>query len=72
VVSFADQAAGAPVPISVLRRHIGDGAIEPWGFSQGGWVAPLAAATWPDEVAFLTLVSPSGSAPVRVHPHPSR
>ncbi|MBA2944923.1 alpha/beta hydrolase family protein [Streptomyces himalayensis] len=62
-VPFVDQAADARAAISVLRRHIGDAAIGLWGFSQGGWVAPLAAATWPDEVAFLTLVSPSGVSP---------
>src|SRR5437660_10449839 len=30
-----------------------------WGFSQGGWIAPLAAVT-SDEVAFLVLVASTG------------
>ena len=33
-----------------------------WGISQGGWVAPLAAAT-SDEVAFLVLVASTGVTP---------
>ena len=33
-----------------------------WGFSQGGWVGPLAAAA-SDEVAFLVLVASTGVTP---------
>ena len=33
-----------------------------WGFSQGGWIAPLAAAT-SNEVAFLVLVASPGVTP---------
>jgi dienelactone hydrolase len=35
-----------------------------WGFSEGGWVAPLAASRC-DEIAFLVLVGASGLSPVR-------
>lgn len=35
-----------------------------WGFSEGGWVAPLAASR-SDEIAFLVLVGASGLPPVR-------
>jgi len=38
-------------------RHVGL-----WGFSQGGWVAPLAA-TMSTDVAFLILVAPTGVTP---------
>jgi uncharacterized protein len=33
-----------------------------WGFSQGGWIAPLAAAA-SDEVAFVVLVASTGVTP---------
>ncbi len=33
-----------------------------WEVSQGGWIAPLAAATNP-AIAFLIAVSPSGVSP---------
>jgi pimeloyl-ACP methyl ester carboxylesterase len=33
-----------------------------WGFSQGGWVAPLAA-TMSDDVAFLALIASTGVSP---------
>jgi uncharacterized protein len=33
-----------------------------WGFSQGGWIAPLAAAT-SDEVAFVVLLASTGVTP---------
>jgi pimeloyl-ACP methyl ester carboxylesterase len=35
-----------------------------WGWSQGGWLAPIAAARDPS-IAFLVLVSPSGVPPSR-------
>jgi uncharacterized protein len=33
-----------------------------WGFSQGGWIGPLAAAA-SDRVAFLVLIAPTGVTP---------
>ena len=33
-----------------------------WGFSQGGWVAPIAATMSPD-VSFLTLIASTGVSP---------
>ena len=33
-----------------------------WGFSQGGWIGPLAAAA-SDEVAFLVLIASTGVTP---------
>jgi uncharacterized protein len=40
----------------------GAGRVGLWGFSQGGWVAPLAAAS-SDRVAFLVLVASAGVTP---------
>lgn len=34
-----------------------------WGYSQGGWVGPLAAAARPDRVAFLVLIASTGVTP---------
>ncbi len=62
-VPFAEQAADARAAMAVLRRHIPEMPVGLWGYSQGGWVAPLAAANQPEEVAFLTLVSPVGVTP---------
>src|ERR1700758_4516331 len=36
-----------------------------WGFSQGGWVAPLAA-TLSDDVAFVITIAASGLTPAEV------
>jgi pimeloyl-ACP methyl ester carboxylesterase len=38
------------------------GRIGLWGFSQGGWVAPIAA-TMSDDVAFLVLIASTGVSP---------
>jgi pimeloyl-ACP methyl ester carboxylesterase len=42
-----------------------------WGFSQGGWVAPLAA-TLSDDVAFLITIAASGLTPAELAPHANR
>jgi pimeloyl-ACP methyl ester carboxylesterase len=42
--------------------RIDSGRIGLWGISQGGWIAPLAAAGLP-ETAFLVAVSPAGVTP---------
>ena len=42
--------------------RIDSGRIGLWGISQGGWIAPLAAAGLPD-TAFLVAVSPAGVTP---------
>ncbi|MFD7510142.1 alpha/beta hydrolase family protein [Streptomyces sp. NPDC059853] len=62
-IPFSEQAVDARAAMSVLRQYVGDVPIGLWAYSQGGWVAPLAAANWPAEVAFLTLVSPAGVSP---------
>ncbi|MER7670647.1 alpha/beta fold hydrolase [Kitasatospora sp. NPDC096128] len=60
---LADDALAA---VQTLRTSPG---VDPdrvglWGFSEGGWVAPLAAAQSPD-VKFLVLVGASGVSPAR-------
>lgn len=62
-VPFVDQAVDALAAVEVLREHTGDVPIGLWGYSQGGWVAPLAAATAPDRVAFVVTVSACGVSP---------
>jgi len=60
---LADDALGA---IAVLRRHA---RVEParvglWGLSEGGWVAPLAAAR-SREVGFVVVVGASAVPPAQ-------
>jgi uncharacterized protein len=62
-VPLAVQAGDARAAIGFLRDRIGGRPVGLWGFSQGGWAAPLAAATWAAEVAFLILVSSCGVSP---------
>jgi uncharacterized protein len=55
---FRVQAADALAVIDAVEAtHLGL-----WGFSQGAWVAPLAA-TMSDQVAFLVLVASTGVTP---------
>ena len=59
-----DQADDALSAIAALgsRDDIDPDRIGLWGFSQGGWVAPLVAARSAD-VAFLVLVASTGVTP---------
>jgi pimeloyl-ACP methyl ester carboxylesterase len=45
-----------------VRRAIDVERVGLWGYSQGGWIAPIAAAR-SDEVAFLVLVASIGVTP---------
>lgn len=49
---------------AALEREIGPVATGLWGFSQGAWIALLAAAADPD-LAFLVLVGCSAVSPAR-------
>ena len=64
-VPLADQANDALAVVRELRAHprIDARRIGLWGFSQGAWVAPLAAAESGD-IAFLVLVASTGVTPV--------
>ncbi|MEU7142136.1 prolyl oligopeptidase family serine peptidase [Nocardia sp. NPDC046473] len=46
------------------RADVDPAQVGLWGFSEGGWVAPLAAAKSPD-VAFLVTIGASGFDPLR-------
>jgi uncharacterized protein len=59
------QAGDAAAAITALRGFVGDVPIGLWGFSQGAWAAPLAAARHPEQVAFLILVSSCGVTPAQ-------
>jgi pimeloyl-ACP methyl ester carboxylesterase len=65
-VPLEAQAGDALAATRMLRGRIGSDAapIGLWGFSQGAWAAPLAAAM-SDEVAFLALVASTGVSPAR-------
>ncbi|WP_158578560.1 alpha/beta hydrolase family protein [Spongiactinospora rosea] len=65
--SFPALAQDALAGVRLLRARPG---VDParvglWGFSEGGWVAPLAASRSP-EVAFLVTVGAGGHSPERV------
>lgn len=66
----ADYAALAGDALGGVRllRERGDvdrQRVGPWGFSEGGWVLPLAANRRPELVDFLVLVSAPNVAPLR-------
>jgi uncharacterized protein len=62
--NFGDLAADAIAGVKFLRTWPGidPGRVGVWGFSQGGFIAPLAAARSP-EVAFAILVSAAAVTP---------
>ncbi len=62
--TYTDYAADARAAVRFLkqRRDIRPTRIGLLGFSEGEWVAPLAAVESPD-VAFLVIVGPSGLTP---------
>lgn len=53
---LADDALAA-LDVVVRQPGVDPGRVGLLGFSEGGWVAPLAAAAAPDRVAFVVLVS---------------
>jgi pimeloyl-ACP methyl ester carboxylesterase len=64
LATFAEKATDAAVWIDRLREHpsIDPDRIALWGHSQGGWIAPLAAARR-DGIAAIVCVSPSAVTP---------
>jgi pimeloyl-ACP methyl ester carboxylesterase len=64
-VPVSHQASDAVAAVRVLRQYVGDCPIGLWGFSQGAWAAPVAAATYPAQVEFLVLVSSCGVSPAQ-------
>jgi len=55
--TFAERAAEALTALRVLRAEAGVGCAGLIGYSQGGWIALLAAATAPHLVDFVVTVS---------------
>jgi len=64
-VPLDTQARDAAAAVRLLRRRLGPVRVGLWGFSQGAWAAPLAAARYPGLVDFLVLVSSCGVSPAR-------
>jgi uncharacterized protein len=64
-VPFSRQASDAVAAVRVLRRYVGEHPVGLWGFSQGAWAAPVAAAIYPADVALLVLVSSCGVSPAK-------
>ncbi|MRH88007.1 alpha/beta hydrolase [Nocardia sp. SYP-A9097] len=60
---LADDAIAA---VTVLRQRadVDSSAVGLWGFSEGGWVAPLAAARSRD-IAYVVTIGGSGRTPLR-------
>jgi pimeloyl-ACP methyl ester carboxylesterase len=62
LLSIEEQAAYVTTVAQHLRSRPDIGPIGIWGFSQGGWVAPLVAARRSD-VAFVVMVSGAAVSP---------
>ena len=64
--SFEPLVEDAGAVVTAVRERVGVEAsrVSLWGFSQGGWIAPLTAVRDPS-VRALILVSPSGVTPGR-------
>ncbi|OUC84005.1 hypothetical protein CA984_40485 [Streptosporangium minutum] len=60
---LADDALGA---VAALRTQPGvdPAKVGVWGFSEGGWVAPIAASR-SEDIAFVVLVGANGLPPLR-------
>ncbi|GIH78734.1 hypothetical protein Plo01_51630 [Planobispora longispora] len=64
--SYAQLAGDALGAVAALRSQPGvdPAKVGVWGFSEGGWVAPIAASRSAD-VAFVVLVGANGMPPLR-------
>ncbi|MFE3526651.1 alpha/beta hydrolase family protein [Streptomyces sp. NPDC059161] len=64
--SYAQLADDALAGVQVLhgRADVDPGKVGLWGFSEGGWVVPLAASR-STEVSYVVLVGASGVSPAR-------
>ena len=62
--NFANDAAAAVRYLRALPKLIDPRRIGLWGFSQGAWIAPMAAERI-DGIAFLVLISGGGVTPAR-------
>lgn len=62
LLSIEDQAAYVTRAVDLLKGRADIAHVGVWGFSQGGWVAPIVAARDPD-VAFVVIVSGAAVSP---------
>lgn len=62
LLSIPEQAAHARAAAEALARRSDVTVVGAWGFSQGGWVAPLAA-TRSDAIAFVITASGAAVGP---------
>ena len=62
-VPFTLQAKDSVAAMALLREHVSGAPIGLWAYSQGTWPATVAAATHPNEISFLALVSAQGMSP---------
>lgn len=62
LLSIEDQAEYVLGGARALNARPDIGVVGVWGFSQGGWVAPLAATRWP-EIAFVIMASGAAVGP---------
>lgn len=62
-IPLRQQAKDALAALALLGEAVGDVPLGLWGFSQGAWAAPMAAADDGARVAFLVLVAAPGVSP---------
>ena len=62
LLSISDQARYVEAAVKLLRQRPDIGPTGVWGFSQGGWVAPIVAAS-DTSVAIVELVSGAAVGP---------
>lgn len=61
LVSFDDLAADAIAVADFLKARDDIAGVGFFGHSQGGWIAPLAGATWPNTAFVITSAGPAVS-----------
>lgn len=62
LLSIEDQIAYVIAAVELLSRRPDIGPVGVWGFSQGGWVAPMAAAR-DERIAFVVMASGAAVRP---------
>lgn len=62
LLSIEEQAEHVDAAVALLKGRSDIGEVGVWGFSQGGWVAPLAASRNP-EIGFVVMASGAAVSP---------
>lgn len=63
-LAFRTEEALAAIRYLKSRPDIHTHAVGLWGVSQGGWICQMAAASYPEDVAFIISVSGPGVSPI--------